>query len=80
VWGVIYWPIYLTVAAVAFLVPEVYGLFTNAANTLSEYCWNQLGVTVAFGHGAHTFAWWASQSAFILAAVILVLHIWYRSV
>jgi hypothetical protein len=79
-WGVLYWPFFLILVSALFLVPEVYALITNSANTLSDYCWNQLSVHVAFGSGRHTLAWWLSQGAFIIFFVLITIHIWYRSV
>lgn len=79
-WGTYYWPAFLIIVSVLFLVPETIGLLTNAANTLSDYCWTQLHVTVAFGSGRHSVAWWLSQIAWVIAVIVLTLHIWYRSV
>ena len=79
-WGLVYWPVYLTIASAFFLVPEIMALITNAANTLSDYCWRQLNVTMTFGHGAHTVAWWLSLMSWIMFVVIITLHIWWRSI
>ena len=79
-WGPVYWPLFLTIVAVLFLGPEFLALITNSANTLSDYCWRELNVTMVFGHGKHTVAWWLSQIAFYVSAIVLALHIWYRSI
>lgn len=77
-WGYTYWPIGLIAAAVAFLVPELYALLTNAGNTLSDYCWHELGISAAKGHGIHTAAWWLSLAAWLLFTVVITGHIWFR--
>lgn len=79
-WGLAYWPSFLTASSALFALPELIALFTNAQNTLSDYCWRELSVNVTFGHGAHTFAWWSSLIAWLLFVVIITLHIWWRSV
>lgn len=78
-WGDIYWPIFLSIVSVLFLVPETIALITNHANDLSEYCWRQLSVTKAFVIGPHTFAWYSSFVAWILAVILLTFHIWFRA-
>jgi hypothetical protein len=78
-WGNFYWPVGLTVVSVAFGVPELYALFTNVNNTLSDYCWRELNVTVAFGHGMHSYAWWASLCAWLLFVTVITGHIWWRT-
>ena len=78
-WGKIYWPIALTVASVImFGIPELIALFTNPANTLSDYSWSELNVTVAYGHGIHTVAWWASIVVWFVFVVVITIHIWWR--
>lgn len=77
-WGSTYWPIFLIIVSAFFLAPEILALFTNAANTLSDYCWRELSVNVAFGHGKHSVAWWLSLIGSVLAFIILVIHIWWR--
>jgi hypothetical protein len=79
-WGNFYWPVYLTVASLFFLAPEFIGLITNSANTLSDYCWRELSVNVSYGHGVHTVGWWLSLVSFVVAAVLLIIHIWWRGV
>lgn len=77
-WGNWYWPAGLIAASVAFIVPELYALFTNANNTLSDYCWRELHVTRALEFSGHGVAWWCSQVACVMIFVLLVVHIWYR--
>ena len=79
-WGLYYWPTYLTIGSLFFLIPELVALFTNAANTLSDYCWRELSVNVTFGHGAHTVAWWFSLVSWGMFIVLITMHIWWRSV
>lgn len=78
-WGNTYWPAGLIALAVAFGIPELYALFTDADNTLSDYCWRELGVNVMFGHGVHTAAWWASLALWVLFVAVITLHIWWRA-
>lgn len=79
-WGNTYWPIGLIAASVAFLVPELYALFTNVRNTLSWYCWRELHVGTAYGHGVHTAAWWLSIAAWLVFVVVITGHIWFGKV
>jgi hypothetical protein len=78
-WGYSYWPWYLIIASIAFIIPEFYGIFTNAANTLSDYCWHELSVNVMFGNGRHTIAWWLSLIGWGTFVVLITLHIWWRA-
>ena len=48
-WGSVYWPWYLITASAAFLAAEVFALFTNSANTLSDFSWYELGITGTIG-------------------------------
>lgn len=77
-WGSTYWPIGLIVVAVAFLVPETFALFTNVHNTLSDYCWRELGIGTARGRGVHTAAWWFSLAAWGLFVLVITGHIWFK--
>lgn len=79
-WGNYYWPFFLILVSALFLVPEIIGLVGNSANTLSDYCWRELNVNLAFNAGRHSVAWWISQFAFYVAVVLLAIHIWYRGV
>jgi hypothetical protein len=79
-WGLHYWPGYLTVASLFFLVPELFALATNPANTLSDYCWHELDVTRALEFTMHSVAWYASLAAWIVFVLVITLHIWFRSV
>jgi len=74
-WGLTYWPIYLIIASLGFLVPEIYALFTGHQNTLSDYAWQELDIRTNFHH---TLAWGLSQAAWVLFAVVITFHIWYR--
>lgn len=77
-WSNIYWPWFLGVTFVLFIIPETYALITNAANTLSEYCWRELDVTHALEFSSHSVAWWGSLIPWLMFAVIITLHIWFR--
>lgn len=75
-WGKYYWPVALLFTSVAmFGIPELIALFTNHANTLSEYAWDELRVGSI---PLHTIAWYVSLAVWLLAVVILTLHIWWR--
>lgn len=76
-WGKEYWPIFLIVVSVLFAVPELYALFTNVLNTLSDYSWFELHVRP--GINRHTIAWWISLSAWAVFAVVITGHIWFRN-
>lgn len=77
-WGNWYWPVGLSVAALAFLGPELYAVVTNVRNTLSYYCWHELHIDVAVSSGIHSFAWWNSLLAWLLFVVIITAHIWWK--
>jgi hypothetical protein len=77
-WGKYYWPIALLIAAVGmFGIPELIALFTNHANTLSDYSWEELGV-----HGVRidNVAWVFSLVVWLMFVVIITLHIWWKGV
>jgi hypothetical protein len=74
-WGIHYWPWYLITAALAFIIPEGIALFTNHQNTLSDYAWQELDIR---GNFHHTLAWGLSQAAWVMFAVVITFHIWYR--
>lgn len=78
-WGSTYWPIGLIAASVAFLVPELYAVFTDPNNTLSDYCWRQLHIDRALEVSQHGAAWWFSLAAWLVFAVIITAHIWWRA-
>jgi hypothetical protein len=75
-WGAIYWPIFLIGTSLTFLGPELYALFTNWKNTLSDYSWTELHVSP--GITVHTVAWYISLIAWLLVVVVLTLHIWWE--
>lgn len=76
-WGREYWPIFLIITSVAFLVPEIIALFTNTKNTLSDYAWFELNITVPQERfSAHTAAWFLSLGMWIVIAIWLTYHIW----
>lgn len=79
-WGLVYWPKYLIVGSLFFILPELFALITNVNNTLSDYCWKELNVSLAYGTGQHTIAWWLSLVAWLLFFVAITIHIWWRGV
>lgn len=78
-WGLVYWPVGLTALSLLFLPAELIALFTNPANTLSDYCWHELNVTRAFTFDAHGVAWWASFASWLLFVIVITMHIWFRA-
>ena len=79
-WGRQYWPVFLIVTSLAFLIPEVIALVTNAKNTLSDYAWYELNVKTPTEHfSAHTAAWFLSLGMFLVIAIWLVFHIWFET-
>jgi hypothetical protein len=78
-WGNTYWPIWISVCSFLFLVPEVISQIFNHYNSLSEYAWRELGVSKAFQFTMHSAAWYLSLTAYIMAFVILLIHIWFRA-
>lgn len=80
-WGMAYWPIFLIVTAVGFLVPELIALVTNTANTLSDYSWRELGLSINFRHPGnvmHNAAWILTLGAWLTASFFLTAHIWFQ--
>lgn len=78
-WGNVYWPAGLAIVSLIFTPAELFALITNPANTLSDYCWRELGVTRAFELSAHGVAWWASLIAWLLFVVVITGHIWWQT-
>ena len=82
-WGHTYWPIALTVASIVlgllFFPAEIYAMFTNTSNTLSDFSRYELGVTTAFGAQTiiHTVAWWVSFLVWCGFVFVITLHIWF---
>jgi len=75
-----YWPFFLVVSSLLFLVPELIALFTNATNTLSGYSWRALNVYNGLHLNQHTAAWWLSLTAWLVFVVVITIHIWWKSV
>jgi hypothetical protein len=70
----------LSIASLFVLVPELFAVFTNAGNSLSEYAWRKLHVGLSFSpNGVHTLAWWLSLIAWGFFVVIMTAHIWWRA-
>jgi hypothetical protein len=75
-WGKYYWPYFLTLVSMLFLIPELIAVVTNHANTLSEYSWDELHVS---GLAIHDIAWYLSLSTWLLFVVVITAHIWWRT-
>ena len=78
-WGLIYWPIGMVIVSLIFLPAELYALFTNSANTLSDYSWHELGIDKAVHVSYHTLAWYLSIISWALFVIIITGHIWFRT-
>jgi hypothetical protein len=74
-WGRVYWPVFLLVASLLFAIPELIAIFTNAANTLSEYAWQELKVGT---FPVHTAARWISLIVWLVFVAVITAHIWWR--
>lgn len=77
-WGKWYWTVMLIVASAMFLFPEAYALFTNHANTLSDYARYELGAGTAVHFNAHTIAWYLTLIAWLFVTTWLTYHIWFE--
>lgn len=76
-WGLAYWPKYMIVASLAFIIPETVAFFTNASNTLSDFAWYELGINGTINR--HDFAWWISLIAWAMFVIVITGHIWFRT-
>jgi hypothetical protein len=76
-WGPHYWPWFLIAVALAFLIPEIYALITNDANTLTDYSRVSLNVTSGQGFTAHTAAWILTLGMWLVVTGWLTGHIWF---
>ena len=76
-WSLAYWPAYLAAAAVLLLVPEIYALVTNHANTLSDYVWRMLRVRPGQAVGAWDAARLLTFGAWCTAVAWLTGHFWF---
>ena len=79
-WGDKYWPVFLSVTTVFFVIPEMFALLTNAYNTLSWYAWHKLNLSVSVAQGMDTVAWWGSLITWLLFVVIITIHIWWKGI
>lgn len=77
-WGNFYWPYWLILTSLTFIVPELLAVFTNAANTLTRYTHIQLSVTTATVNAhIHTVAWYVSLIGWLVFVVLITIHIWW---
>lgn len=74
-WGRLYWPFFLILVAVEFAIPEIYAIFTDVRNTLSDYA--RLELHVRAGVNIHTLAWGLSLAAWLLFVLTMTAHIWF---
>ncbi len=69
-WGGTYWPYWLCTVVVTFLAPEIFALYTNAGNTLSDFIWRSLRPNSA--------VWYLSLGVWVTLTSWLVFHFWFR--
>jgi hypothetical protein len=67
----------MILTSLTFGIPEVTALFTNVANTLSDYSWAELDVT-RWNLPVHTIAWYASLIVWLVFVIAITAHIWWR--
>jgi hypothetical protein len=77
-WGNDVWPWFLIVVTLTFIGFEGYALFTNTANTLSDYIWRELHVRPLEPFNRHNAAWLLTQGVYVTIAFWLWLHLWYH--
>lgn len=76
-WGLWYWPSFLVVVSVLFLPAEIFALVTNAANTLSDYSWREMGLPLSGHAPVHSAGWFLSLGSWLVIASWLTAHIWF---
>lgn len=84
-WGHWYWPTALIIAAsvlaLLFFPAEIYAIFSNLNNTLSDYSRYELGLTTAFGQqtgsAVHTIAWYVTFFVWMGFVIWITAHIWF---
>lgn len=77
-WGKLYWPYWIILTSLTFLVPELIALFSgNPQDTLSDYSRSELHVGTAFAGNIHTLAWWASLVLWVTFVAWITPHIWW---
>lgn len=76
-WGKYYWPFAMLLVSLIVGGPEIFALITNPRNTLSDFSWFELGVHKNF---VPTVSWYASLIVYVLVAVVLAIHIWFKGV
>lgn len=78
-WGRHYWAYYLIAVSLFFLGPEIYALFTNVKNTLSDYARYELDITTPREpFTAHGAAWFLTLGFWLVIAIWLTFHIWFE--
>lgn len=78
-WGRVYWSAYLVVLSVLFLGPEIFAMFTNMGNTLSEYARSEIGLTyLPHMQVHHTWAWALSLIGWWVFVGVITWHIWFN--
>ena len=77
-WGKLYWPYWMILTSVTFLVPELIAVFTNVSDTLSDYARAELNVTAQMT--VHTVAWYVSLAGWLLFVLVITAHIWWGKI
>lgn len=71
-WGRFYWPPWLLIVLVSFLVAEIYALASGQpANTLSNWIWQQLNIS-----GHTSFRNWSAKDYLTFLTYISVFVLW----
>lgn len=78
-WGNWYWPIWLIVVLLSFLPMEIFALFTNHKNTLSDWIWVHLRITATTTVGQWTAADLLTFLAYVSIFILwLPWHFWFH--
>lgn len=77
-WGGSYWPAWLGLAVLTFLVPEIYALATNVRNTLSWWVWDQLHIAAGESPTQWSAVAFLTFGVWLVMVVWLTFHFWFR--
>ncbi|MGH9436814.1 MAG: hypothetical protein ACRD22_02725 [Terriglobia bacterium] len=76
-WGHEYWTWALIAIALLFLPAELYALFTNTANTLTDYSRYELHVSGQVVLTRQSAAWVLTLGTYLVVTTWLCGHIWF---
>lgn len=78
-WGAVYWPVWLGIAIASFLGPEIYALVSgHPENTLSDWVWRSLKIAKNQSFLTWTAADFLVFGCWIVLAVWLTAHFFFR--